>query len=80
MCEQMSVCVKANKVHCLTVYNRLNEMGIKRGLHAFKVCRGLHMLLLMVEVRFQQSSYGERKYLKGYEQLRKTYPLNNSIL
>ena len=42
------VCAKANKVHCLTVYNRLSEMGIKRGLlHAFsKVCRGLHMLLL----------------------------------
>ena len=46
--EYVCVCESANKVHCLTVYNRLSEMGIKRGLlHAFsKVCRGLHMLLL----------------------------------
>ena len=51
----MWVCVRANKVHCLTVYNRLSEMGIKRGLHALKVCRGLHMLLLVVlEVRFRK--------------------------
>ena len=28
MCEW--VCVRANKVHCLTVYNRLSEMGIRR--------------------------------------------------
>ena len=50
------VCARANKVHCLTVYNRLSDMGIKRGLHALKVCRGLHMLLL---VRFRQTLYGE---------------------
>ena len=29
----MCVCARANKVHCLTVYNRLNKMGIKRGLY-----------------------------------------------
>ena len=56
ICASKWVCVKANKVHCLTVYNRLSEMGIKRGLHALKVSRGLHMLLL---VRFRQSLYGE---------------------
>ena len=76
MCEW--VCVRANKVHCLTVYNRLSEMGIKRGLHAFKVCRGLHMLLLLV--RFRQSSYGERNLWKDMSEQEKYGPFKEILI
>ena len=47
------VCARANKVHCLTVYNRLSEMGIKRGLHAFKSLQRItHVVVGEIQTNF----------------------------